>query len=295
MKKCGNLFIVTAMITVLSLLLTGCNNNAILKKMEKSEYFSTDYDKAIKQTQISNILSEHLQNKEGVTKKAILIMIDGMSVQSLPYFYDYGKGISHIAKNGGLYWTIPDNIATRAKIDTGVNFLQIVTGKEPSTFEVLKSTDAKREAPLSIMSSVASMRSVAFLTDNENYINVQLAQELSAKKLANLKCGIAKDIHELKKNCLAEISFNKDFIVLAISTLYNEVGQNFNAGNKEYLASIINLNSYIEEIYAEINARTGEDWLVAVTSTFGGKKTLENKNIENNVLTFMASNKAIEF
>lgn len=292
MKRLAKLFVATAMFAIFATLLTGCNNNKILNKLEKTEYFSASYDKAIKQTQISSIVANHLNNnKDGFAKKALLVTIDGMSAQSLPYFYDFGKGISRVAKDGGLYWTIPDNMETKAKVDIGVNFLQVVTGKEPSSFEVLKSTDAKREVPFSIMTSASKSHAVAFLTDNENYINVQLAQELNASKQEGLKYGVAKDIHELKTNCLAEIEFKRDFIALAISSPYFVADQNFDMSNPNYLAEIINLNVYLDEIYSSIKERENEDWLVVIASTFGGKKTLEKSNTQNNILTFMATSK----
>lgn len=290
MKKIKTFSIMT-LVVIFMAMLSGCSNPNVLKQMEEWGNFSNKYEKAIKQTQIADMIEAHFNNKGNTTKKALLITIDAMCVQSLKYFYDYGKGISAIAKDGGLYWTYPDNAKTKAKIDVGVNFVGIVTGKEPSTIGVLKATDAKREAPLSIMSSLAQTQKVSFLTDNENYINVQLAQEFETNKPNGLTYSAEKDIHSLKDKCLSEIASKKDFIAVATSSPYFSSSQDFNLNNPAYLASIINLNDYINEVYAAIKTQKDEDWLVIVTSTFGGTATLSSNTNKTNVLTFMATNK----
>ena len=117
--------------------------NKILNKLSDKGYFSNSYDNAILQTDIASKISLHFTNNSGTRKKAILITIDGFRAEGLEYMMGNDLGMLSIAKEGGLYWTKPANLDTKANIDIGVNFLSIVTGQEPSTFNVLKKTDAK--------------------------------------------------------------------------------------------------------------------------------------------------------
>ncbi len=117
----------TALILVLGFatILSGCNSNKILNRLTEKGYFSDSYDNAIPQTDIVNKITAHFNQNTSVKKKAVLITIDGMRAESLEYIMGNDLGLSRIAKTGGLYWTKPANLDSKAKIDLGVNFLSI--------------------------------------------------------------------------------------------------------------------------------------------------------------------------
>ena len=169
MKK--HILLTTAVLMIsASLVLSGCSSNKIMKSLMEKGYFSNSYDNAISQTDIAGMISSHFESSTSKSikkKKAILITIDGMRAEGLTHIMESDLGMSQISKDGGLYWTKPANLNSKAKVDEGVNFLSIVTGTEPSEFGVLKSTDVKRELPYSIMTKVAEKYNVKFLTDNK--------------------------------------------------------------------------------------------------------------------------------
>ena len=236
----------TALILVLGFatILSGCNSNKILNRLTEKGYFSDSYDNAIPQTDIVNKITAHFNQNTSVKKKAVLITIDGMRAESLEYIMGNDLGLSRIAKTGGLYWTKPANLDSKAKIDLGVNFLSIVTGQEPSTFNVLKSTDAKREKPYSIVSTMSEKYRVKFLTDNKAYIDMYLAAEIKAMESQKLSCVSCVDLNAVRSECLSNLNGN-DFITVAISNPYVVAAGNYKMSNAAYLASLLHLNYYI--------------------------------------------------
>jgi len=282
----------TALILVLGFatILSVCNSNKILNRLTEKGYFSDSYDNAIPQTDIVNKITAHFNQNTSVKKKAVLITIDGMRAESLEYIMGNDLGLSRIAKTGGLYWTKPANLDSKAKIDLGVNFLSIVTGQEPSTFNVLKSTDAKREKPYSIVSTMSEKYRVKFLTDNKAYIDMYLAAEIKAMESQKLSCVSCVDLNAVRSECLSNLNGN-DFITVAISNPYVVAAGNYKMSNAAYLASLLHLNYYIDDLYSEIAKKVDEDWLIIIATTCGGNTKLANNNEEGNVLTFMLSNK----
>lgn len=294
MKKHKVLTIAVLMMSTL-LLLSGCNGNKIMKSLTQKNYFLNSYDDAISQTDIAGMISSHFDNSTGKSakkKKAILITIDGFRAEGLMHIMDSDLGMSQISKDGGLYWTKPANLDSKAKIDLGVNFLSIVTGEEPSEFGVLKSTDVKRELPYSIMTIIAEKYSVKFLTDNKTYVNKHLAEEFAVKQSQKLSVVTNSDLNQLRTDCLKSLNDN-DFIMAAISNPYEVATGNFKLSNENYLSAIIHLNYYIAELYEQTKSRTTEDWLFIATTTCGGNSKLALNNEEGNILTFMFTNKAI--
>lgn len=289
MKKIG--YLTTAMLIVaITFMLSGCSSKKILNNMTEKGYFNNSYDNAIPQTDIGGkMIAAHFASTGTKKKKALLVTVDGFRVESLNYLMNNDLGIKRISKDGGLYWTKPMNLDTKAKVDIGVNFLSIITGEEPSTFNVLKNTDAKRETPKSVLSKLPSGHSVKFLTDNQNYIDVQLSAEIVAQ---NIDYNVSKDLNSLRTECINSLD-NNDFILLATSSPYKVGKNNYKLSNKDYLAEIIHLNYYLGNIYNYITARADEDWLVIVASTCGGSTNLLANNEEGNILTFMVTNKQI--
>lgn len=289
--KRGVLAFTTIVVIASLLLLSGCSNKQI-KQLESEGIFANSIEDAILQTDIAGIVNSHFSEVSNVKKKALLLTIDGMRAEVLKYIYKSDLGMSKISKDGGLYWTTPANLDTKAKIDVGVNFLSIVTGEEPSSFGVLKSTDPKRATPYSLMGNLSERYSVRFLTDNENYIDIQLASEFKEKQSQKLTWSNCSDVIELRKESLRSLNSN-DFIAVACSGLIDIAKGNFNLSNKEYFASMITLSYTIANIYDQVMARTNEDWLFLVASTCGGNNKLALNKETGNVLTFMISNKKI--
>lgn len=284
-------YMTAAMLLVaVTAVLSGCNNNKILNKLSDKGYFSNSYDNAILQTDIASKISSHFTNNSGTRKKAILITIDGFRAEGLEYMMGNDLGMLSIAKEGGLYWTKPANLDTKANIDIGVNFLSIVTGQEPSTFNVLKKTDAKRETPYSVMTTMSEKYRVKFLTDNKNYIDTQLAAEFDSKLTQQLSFTSCMDLNALRTESINNLDAN-DFIVAAVSNPYLVADGNFKMSNSTYLSALLHLNYYLADMYDEIKARVGEDWLIIVATTCGGKTKLALGNEEGNILTFMITNK----
>lgn len=295
MKK--HILLTTAVLMIsASIVLSGCSNNKIMKSLMEKGYFSNSYDNAISQTDIAGMISSHFESSTSKSikkKKAILITIDGMRAEGLTHIMESDLGMSQISKDGGLYWTKPANLNSKAKVDEGVNFLSIVTGTEPSEFGVLKSTDVKRELPYSIMTKVAEKYNVKFLTDNKNYANKHLAEEFAAKQSQKLSVVTNNELNQLRADCLRSLD-NNDFIMVAISNPYDVAAGNFKLSNESYLSAIIHLNYYISELYEQVELRATEDWLFVATTTCGGNSKLAANNEEGNILTFMFTNKAIE-
>ncbi len=282
---------IAVLIMSLAIILSGCSSNKIVKKLTDKGYFANSYDDAILQTDIYGIISKHFENVGTKKKKAMLITIDGMRAEGLEYIMGSDLGISAISKDGGLYWTKPANLDTKAKIDIGVNFLSIVTGEEPSTFDVLKKTDAKREVPYSIMAKASDKYNVKFITDNKNYIESHLALELKAKASPRLSYVSSSDLNGLRNDCLNSISDN-DIVVVATSDPYNVAQGNYSMGNSAYLSAILHLNYYITDIYEQVK-KTNDDWLFIVATTCGGKSKLAADKEEGNILTFMFTNQKL--
>lgn len=291
MKK--NLFaLTTALVLVSAVLLSGCSADKKIKQYEDKGFFANSYENAIAQTDIAGLVNAHFAEVGAVKKKAMLVLVDGMRVDGLDYIMDSNLSLSTIAKDGGLYWTKPANIDTKAKIDVGVNFLSIVTGQEPSSFDVLKSTDSKRATPASIMDSLSYKHSVKFLTDNANYVDVQLASEFKANASQKLSWSTCENLNALREASVDSLE-DSDFVAVATSELVNLAKGKFSLGNKDYLAGMINLGYNITDIYSAVKARENEDWLFLVATTCGGQNNLTINKEVGNILTFMFSNKKI--
>lgn len=280
---------ITVLVLSMIVMLSGCNSNKVLRKLSDSGYFANSYDEAISQTDIAEIVKTHLDS--GSNKKVLLFTIDGMRAEGLEYVMGSDLGVAKIAKDGGLYWTKPANIDTKAKIDLGVNFLSIVTGEEPSTFDVLKKTDIKRETPYSIMTTTLINHKVKFVTDNNHYIDC-LNMEFKAKGSARLTSVKSSDLNGLRLDCLSGLLHN-DLTVVATSNPYNVANGNYKMSNGAYMAAILHLNYYIADIYEQVCKMTQFDWLFIATSTCGGMSKLGSDKEEGNVLTFMLTNKAV--
>lgn len=271
---------------------SGCAGKKILNRLTELNCFDNKYENAILQTEIAGTVSEHFRTNDTIKKKALLVAIDGMRAECLEYFFNEGIGAAKIADDGGLYWTKPANLETDAKVDIGVNFLSVMTGKEPSEFDVLKSTDAKREKPYSLMANLSEKYMTKFLTDNANYIDTQLNAEIKAKQSARLVYKSFTNLEKMMAECTSSLA-DTDFIALAISAPYQVAAGNYKMSNARYLSTLLNLNCRLGDIYRDIKARENEDWLVIVTSTCGGKTALHIGEEEGNNLTFMLTNKKL--
>lgn len=291
MKK-SLLALTTTLVLVSAVLLSGCSANKKIKQIEDKGFFANKYEEAIAQTDIVGLINAHFAEVGSVKKKAMLVLVDGMRANGLEYVMSSEIGLSAIAKDGGLYWTKPSNIDTDARVDIGVNFLSIVTGEEPSTFDVLKSTDSKRETPYSIMRILSNKHSVKFLTDNANYINTQLSSEFKANVSQRLTWSSCNNVNELRSASVDSLKDN-DFVAVATSQLVSVAKGNFSLNNKYYLAEMINLGYNIADIYSAVKARTNEDWLFVVATTCGGQNSLALNKTTDNILTFMFCNKKI--
>lgn len=280
------------MLAVVTAMLSGCSNAKLINELQTKCAFKNNYENAMKQTEIFGLVNDYFNQSETLKKKCLLITIDGMRAESLKYIYSYKTGIAKIAQRGGLYWTLPDNVDTKARVDLGVNFLNIMTGKEPSTYDVLKSTDAKRADPISIITQVSKQRKTLFLTDNQGYIDFYLKQELQDYQNSRLNVYAENEMIDVKDRAIRGLG-NNDFIVIATSLPYYQAKQKFSMKNSEYLSSILNLNTYIDEIFNKINARVNEEWCVIVASTFGGVDPIASDNDEQNTMTFMSTNKKL--
>ena len=100
------------------------------------------------------------------------------------------------------------------------------------------------------------------------------------------------DLNALRTESINNLDAN-DFIVAAVSNPYLVADGNFKMSNSAYLSALLHLNYYLADMYDEIKARVGEDWLIIVATTCGGKTKLALGNEEGNMLTFMISNKKI--
>lgn len=291
MKKGLLSLVVIATITT-AVLLSGCSANKLAAQLQKECSFENEYEDAILQTKIASLFTQHFSEVGSIKKKAMLVTIDCMRAEGLKYIMNSDLGMSAIAKDGGLYWTKPANLDTKAKIGLGVNFLGIVTGEEPSTFDVLKSTDPKRETPYSLMGKLSERYSVKFLTDNVNYIDTQLKSEFAAKVSQNLSWKDCKDSTVMREECLSSLK-GADFISVASSELYFLAKGNYSLKNKDYFAAMMDLSYNVGNVYAAVKERTNEDWLFVVATTCGGQSNLSVTNEADNVLTFMLSNKKL--
>ena len=294
MKKRGILF--TSLIIMIVISCTGCVTSSSYLESINIKKYSNTLETALAQTDIKGMVDEYMQTAEGESKnkKAIVIMVDGFRANTIESFYEYGKGIARLAGDGGLYFTQPANIDTDAKIGRGTNMLSIMTGIEPSKMSVMKSSDVKRAEPLSLATSCATKYATGFYTDNINYLEHQLAQELDLIKNVNgFTANAVDDVHKLRDEIVRAVD-TKTVVLAAVNDLYLHAGGNYSTRNTDYMKAVINFNSYIEEIMLRISAKTGEAWLMVVTSTFGGEESIVDNKKAHNSTTFLASNKKIE-
>ena len=293
MKKKAILF--TCMLMVMVVACTGCvSASSYLSSIDTKKYSNTA-ETAISQTDIKLMVEKYMQTGtvETGVRKSLVIMVDSFRANTIESFYDYGKGIARLANSGGLYFTKPANIETKSRIGRGTNMLSIMTGVEPSEMNVLKSSDVKRAEPLSLAATCAAKYPTGFYSDYANYIDHQLAQEFAVISNINGFSASAVDtIHKLRDDLIKAMD-NKSVILSATSELYKQANGDYSTKNVDYMNAIINFNSYIEEMIQNTINRDGEDWLIVVTSTFGGEEGIMENKKAHNTTTFLASNKKI--
>lgn len=270
---------------------TGCMTAKSFMTGVPVDKFANTVDNAIMQTDISAKVLKHLQ--EGASAKSLLILVDGFRANALSEFYDNGKGIARLGADGGIYFTKPSNIDTKAKVGIGTNMLSILTGVEPSEMDVFKSTDGKRVEPYSILTTVSNVYKVDFYTDNQAYLDIQLHQEIDAiSKGGNAKMFEAKYLSSLKEIETATIEhLNDKLIVVALSIPYVKADGDYSLEHADYLSAIHNVNAMIESLVLACEERENEDWQITVASTFGGVEGLTGNKKVHNTTTFLASNK----
>ena len=259
-----------------------------LKSIDMSAY-DNKIDDAIPQTDITKYVENYLNS--GVGKRAILILVDGFRANTLDLFLDYELGIARLKNLGGLYFTKPMNIDTKSKIGVGTNMMSILTAEEPSAISLYKSTDAKRAEPYTIMSKVAKDKKVVYLTDNYNYIDVQLKQEFEENKNnKNLKYEYVEEFENIDDKVIENL--NNNLIVVSISGVNSSASGKYSAKNANYINAIHNLNSMIENIWQSTRDIFG-DYMIMVASTFGGEESLTQNKEAHNTTTFLACNKEL--
>ncbi len=273
---------------------TGCMTASSYADSISGKNYSNTQDTAIPQTDIKGMVEGYLstQSSAGSDRKAVVIMMDGFRANAIEGFFGYGQGIARLAAEGGLYFTKPANMDTDSNIGRGTNMLSIMTGVEPSAMDILKSTDVKRETPKSMAANFAANYQTAFYTDYSNYINHHLAQELAVNLMPSLTATAFDDIHAMQYEMVSSLK-SKSVILAASSNLYDAAGGDYSTGNVSYMNAVINFNSYVEEIINQAQTRNDEEWLIVVTSTFGGEEQMNSNKSIHNSLTFLASNRKI--
>ncbi|MBR6531810.1 MAG: alkaline phosphatase family protein [Clostridia bacterium] len=267
-----------------------------IKNVESVSAYSNTLETATPQTEIYNIINEHLTSPlaEGKTEKKVLVigydgcradaltMLDNEANGGISYLLSTG-GSAEIAYCGGVNYPAINTQDT----STAPGWCSILTGQWADVHGITGNGIEKSNDTLTLLTTAVEEKDIdssAFYVswnghfggEDTTYINEKNYIE---EKALNVKFLDADDDAGTKVNTLADInSANCSDFIFAILEHPDHAGHDtgFSINNPDYQQAFADSEADSLEIIKAVEARATyatEDWLIVITSDHGGYNT----------------------
>lgn len=298
---------------------TGTNGADFIAKYKKTvdsvPYYSNSFETAVPQTEIYNMIKEHLESEpaEGKTvKKAIVIGYDGCRADNLALINDENpSAIKMLAEEGEVVLSYCGGVAyprinTQAT-STAPGWCSMLTGVWADVHGVTDNDVPKSNDHLTLLTTAVEDGTIDksafyvswgghFSGSSSTYINEKNYIEENNINTAFVKAGDDNGTYANVMNDLSQADCS-DFI-FSIFEFCDHVGHDtgFNHKNAEYVASFYDAEAAGTDVINKIKARDTyetEDWLIIISTDHGGYNTWHGGPTMQERYTFIASNKSI--
>lgn len=293
------------------------NTKTYADEINGMKIFDSSVDKALPQTIIYKLMSEHFSAPlaEGKTvKKAIFLGYDGFRADGLENIQDEKESsIMYIKSQGGLYHTFSGGISdvNEQATSTAPSWMAMLTGGWAEFNGIdnngqMKNEDAKtyllelaeKGIAASFTTSWREHTALSYRPDFINAIENNLPLEFTHQPDdAGTYYQILKYVSKPEG---AEKTAAQDPDVIFFTFEHTDHaghGTGFGNQNEEYIAACKEADSWGYEIIKTIEARSTyatEDWLIVISADHGGTETSHGGQTPFERMTWLACNKQIE-
>ncbi|MCQ2481108.1 MAG: alkaline phosphatase family protein [Clostridia bacterium] len=299
---------------------TGTNygdfNSKYIKNIEAVDIYENTIETAVPQTEIYNLIKNHLSSPlpEGKTaKKAIVIGYDGCRADNLKMSKEFdASGINTLIADGGqavlsYCGGVPYPAINKQDTSTAPGWCSILTGVWADVHGVKKNHVPKSNDTLTLLTTLVEDGTVDssafyvswnghFSQDNSTYINEKKYIE---EKQLNASFVKADNDDGTIANIVADVSKENcsDFIFSILEYCDHEGhSTGFSQGNKKLAAAYKDAEKASDSIISAIKSRPTydtEDWLIIITTDHGGYNTWHGGPTIQERMTFIVCNKPV--
>ena len=294
---------------------TGTNNSdfisAYKKNVKSVAYYENDFESAVPQTEIHDLIYNHLTDKSGKEKKVIVIGYDGCRADNLAMCEDEeSSGIKTLVSDGGqavLSYCGGVNYPMINTQDTSTapGWCSMLTGEWADVTGVTKNGINKSNDHLTLLTTLVEDKTIDssafyvswgghFASEDSTY---RLEKEYIEEKGLNAKFLKADGDDGTYENVINDLSEKacSDFI-FSIFEYCDHTGHDTGfCKNNEELAKAFNQQDEVaDKVIKAVKARENyenEDWLIIITSDHGGYNNWHGGPTMQERYTFIITNK----
>ena len=300
----------------------GTNHGDTIRKYNKNieavEEYENTVDTAVPQTEIYRIISEHFNSapESGKkVKKAIVIGYDGCRADTLKLMESKEEsGILTLLEDGGnavISYCGGKNYPkfnTQAT-STAPGWCSMLTGVWADEHGIKNNSIPKSNDHLTLLTTLVEDKTIdssAFYVSWGGHFSAEDATyypelKYNEEKGLNVNFLRASDDNGTFDNVMTDIKKAEcsDFIFSIFEyTDHTGHGTGFGMGNSEYCTAFSDAETHAKTIIDTIKARPSyaqEDWLIIITSDHGGYNTGHGNMTIQERMTFIVSNKNLEY
>lgn len=281
-----------------------------VKAVESVSFYENDFETALPQTEIYNMVQKHFSTDNGKAKKAIVIGYDGCRADKLTDCLKDG-GIRTVLAETGSHAYISycggvnyPRINTQ-KTSTAPGWCSMLTGKWADVHGVSDNSIPKSNDNLTLLTSLVESKTInssAFYVSWGGHFSAEDATYINEKKYIdehqlNVNFLKADDDNGTKNNVMTDIRADStsDFI-FSIFEYCDHAGhtKGFAAAVPEQVQAFSDAEKTCSDIISAIKSRptySQEDWLFIITSDHGGYNTWHGGPTMQERYTFIITNK----
>lgn len=293
------------------------NSKTYEQEIDSMEIFSTGMERAMPQTVIHKLITEHFNSPlpEGKTvKKAIFIGYDGFRADGLENIQDSEESaIMYIKNQGGLYHTFSGGVAgvNEQATSTAPSWMAMLTGGWGEYNGITDNSQMKNADADTFLTALAKQgHTASFTTSWREHTELSYRPDIAQ----SIKDGLAVEYtHQIDDTATyyqilkyvsnpsgAAKTAAEDPDVIFFTLEYADHaghGTGFGNQNPEYVQACKDDDSYGYDIVKTIEQRSTyaqEDWLIVISTDHGGTKLSHGGQTPFERTTWLAVNKPID-
>jgi len=317
--------IIAAVTVIASLTFTSCSSSARESKkadtyaseIEEMNVFDSSLDKAMPQTVIHKLITDHFNSPlpEGKkTKKAIFIGYDGFRADGLENIKDNEESaIMYLKGKGGLYHTFSGGIAgvNEQATSTAPSWMAMLTGGWGAYNGITDNSQMKNENADTFLTSLAKQGHCAsFTTSWREHTELSYRPDIANSIKTGLPVEYTHQIDDTatyyqilkyvsKPESVQKTAAEDPDVIFFTLEYTDHAGHETGFGNQneKYVQACKDDDAYGYDIVKTIEARSTyaeEDWLIIISTDHGGTKLSHGGQTPFERMTWLACNKAID-